>query len=292
MKRPLISIRSSQQQTRPRFVSSWAQICSKSEEISVNRSIECVSLITPPLPRLRQPRFILAILAIGLAIATIFDAVFAIKSRESVGFNNAFNVLNNDFKLELEYDLRDVLSSPPNDTICAPADTPIPAFCLHPTSIGLAEFGDLEYIFDVVFDENEFSNEINNVVECEFDENFNDNEYYYATPGMFIFFIFCFLFACTVQAHSCTCCKCYLMILAYYLCIFDFCFVVYFMFVLFFIFYVFLWCSWTRRRRRSRTNTYVSLFWIFLSLHVMSFVFRVLYRNAECSFAVVLFPQR
>ena len=148
----LIVDRSNQRQTtKQRFVSSWAQICSNSEEISVNRPIEFISLITP-LPT-GQPRFILAILAIGLVIATIFKRVFGLESRDFGGFNNVFNVFVNENKWE-KSSLRnnecyfcDVLSSPLNDTIDVAVDTAAIAFNLCPIGVGLAEFAVDGYLF-------------------------------------------------------------------------------------------------------------------------------------------------
>ena len=49
-------------------------------------------------PRAYQAIFILFILAIVLPVATIFAAVFALKSRDFGGFNVGCNVLNNEFE--------------------------------------------------------------------------------------------------------------------------------------------------------------------------------------------------
>ena len=54
------------------------------------------------------------------------------------------------------------------------------------TGVGLHDFNINECVFNVVFNENEFGNEINNVFDIYFNENFNDNAHYYATPGMVI----------------------------------------------------------------------------------------------------------
>ena len=97
-------------------------------EIFVNCSNPSAPLIAPP-SQAPQTTFMLFILAIGVAIATIFGEVFELESRESGGFNAYFNVLNNDFKLELECDFCDVLS--PIDTINATVDTPAPGFNLQ-----------------------------------------------------------------------------------------------------------------------------------------------------------------
>ena len=163
----------SNQHVHQRFVSTWAQICSKSVEISVNRPVAS----TPPLITLppRQPRFILAILAIVLSIATIFGDLFESESRDVGGFNDCFNVLNNDFKLELECDLRDVLPSPIFNTIGATAHISAPVidsnYQLGPTGVGLHDFDINGHLFDVVFNENEFNNEINNIFDICFDES-------------------------------------------------------------------------------------------------------------------------
>ena len=119
-------------------------------------------LAAPP-SRPRPTRFILLFSAIILSIATIFGDIFGIKSRESAGFNNVFDVLNNGFKLELECCSRDVLSPPLFDTIGAPSDTPAAGYNFGPTGAGLHEFNINGYVFDVVSNENEFSSEINNI---------------------------------------------------------------------------------------------------------------------------------
>ena len=93
----------------------------------------------PPRSRSRQGifiSFISFISAIVLAIETMFGDIF-------VRFNDYFSVLNDDLDFELEYDLRDVLSSHTNDTIGTPGYTPVPGFNLRPTGVGLAEFDDL-----------------------------------------------------------------------------------------------------------------------------------------------------
>ena len=145
---------------KQRFVSMWSPIWPKSVEISIDCSIASAPSNTPPHPRLRpcQTRFILFILLIRLAIATIFERVFDLETCDFGGFNNVFNVLNKENKLELECDLRDVLSSPTSHTIVA-ADTATIPF----------NFGGLEYVFDVILNEYKINNEINDIY-------FNDNQ--------------------------------------------------------------------------------------------------------------------
>ena len=111
---PLIMYRSNHK-TKQRFVSTWPQIWSKSVEISVDCENASAPLLASP-PRAPEMRFILCILAIVLSIATIFDAVFGLKSREFGFVDNVFNGFN-ESKLELECDLRDALSSHTNSTI-------------------------------------------------------------------------------------------------------------------------------------------------------------------------------
>ena len=132
MKWPLFVDRSSQK-INQRFVSTWPQIWSNSVEISANCTI--------------TTQFILFILAIGLAIATIFGQVFELKSGESGDFNEYFNVLNNDFKLDVECDFCDVLSSVTNTSneISTTADTPASGFNFCPTGVGLAKFDNVRY---------------------------------------------------------------------------------------------------------------------------------------------------
>ena len=138
MKWPVFGDRSSQQ-PQQRFVSTWPQIWSKSVEIFVICSNASAPIIVAP-PQASQTTFILFILAIELAIATIFGQA---ESGESSGFNEYFNVLNNDFELEPECDFCDVLSSPAIDTINATADTRATGFNLHTTGVGLAKFDNL-----------------------------------------------------------------------------------------------------------------------------------------------------
>ena len=137
----------SNQQNKQAFVSTWSQIWPKRVEISDIHS----NSTAPPLSR--QPRFILFISAIVLAIvsaiASIFVAVFGLESRDFGGFNNVFNVFVNENKWKKsgltnnEYCVCDILSSPVFNTIGAAADTSTMAFYLHPTGVELAEFGDL-----------------------------------------------------------------------------------------------------------------------------------------------------
>ena len=171
---------------KQRFVSTWSQIWPKSVEISVNYSISSAPSNTPP--STRQPRFISFILSIGLAIETIFQRVFDLDSRNFGGFNNVLNALNNEYTLELECDLRDVLSSQTSHTIDA-ADTATTSFNFGRAGVGLPEFGDLEYAFDLILNEYE----INNVVNDLFDNGIV-TAYYFAPPSMFwifLFFLFC-----------------------------------------------------------------------------------------------------
>ena len=85
-------------------------------------------------------------LAIGLAIKTIFGAVLG-------GFNDGFNVLNNEFELE-KSGLSDTLSSPtqtPDTQTADPTAPPIDrngTICL--TGAGSREFDDLGHVCGVV----------------------------------------------------------------------------------------------------------------------------------------------
>ena len=96
-------------------------------------------------PRQRpQPRGILFVLAIGLSIKSIFES----KSCEFDDSNhvlNVFNVFNDQFKSELDYDFaRDVSSSHTTDTIDTIGVTHTPSFNFIQTGVGLAEFNTLE----------------------------------------------------------------------------------------------------------------------------------------------------
>ena len=89
MKWPLIICRSCLlQQERQRFVSTWAQICSKSVEISVIFPNE-----SAPLCASRSFRTILFLVfsAIVLAIASIFAALLQLRPGDFNGFNDYFN---------------------------------------------------------------------------------------------------------------------------------------------------------------------------------------------------------
>ena len=119
-----------------RFVSTWPQIWSKSVEISVDSSN-----VNAPLCASSQI-FILLFPAIVVVIATIFSDIFD-------GFNNVFNVLNNEFEWKKsglsnnEYDVCGVLSST-NNTM----DTLV--FNYGPTGVGLRVFNINRYVFNAV----------------------------------------------------------------------------------------------------------------------------------------------
>ena len=146
----------------------------------------------------RPPRPILFLLisAIVLAIATIIGAVFELKSRDFAGFNDYFNVFNNEYELEnsdLSNDEYGSLCHHTSDITSPPNNT---GFNLCPTGVGLREVHDLGYIFDVVFNEYEFNNDLNNIFDEYLNENFYDNdiigEYYFIPLGMFVFCFFIF----------------------------------------------------------------------------------------------------
>ena len=86
----------STQETKQRFVSTWAQICSKSVEISVECAPLCAPLCLPrPPPPPRTPRpllFLLLLTLIGIGIGVVLAAF---------GFlNDENNFLNNECELE------------------------------------------------------------------------------------------------------------------------------------------------------------------------------------------------
>ena len=132
-----------------------------------------------------QTIFILFISAVGLAIATVFECVFDLKSREFGGFKNNFNVLNNEFKLEksgLNNDcnngsLCSDTTSPPNNTV----------FNFESIRAGLFEFNVCGYVLDVMLDENECYYGVNNKLNNEINDIDIINAYYYASSGMFCF---------------------------------------------------------------------------------------------------------
>ena len=182
--RPLIADRSSQQATQ-RFVSTWPQIWSKSVEIS-----DCDNACRPSRPP--HPTLILLFSAIVLAIATIIDVVFELKSRGFGDFNAGFNVFNNEINNECELGKRGLsideyaslchhtsdIASPPNDTV----------FNFGPTGVGLREIVVNGYLFDVLLNENKFYCGVNNVFDGCLNENFYDNDisnvYYFVPPGI------------------------------------------------------------------------------------------------------------
>ena len=134
-----------------------------------------------------QTIFILCISAIVLAIASIFGRVFGLISCDFTGFNTGFNVLNNEINNEFgleksglsnEYDLFAVLPASTNDTIGV---THAPGFNLRSTGVGLGEFHDLGYVFEL-----EFKNVENENVNCDFYDYDLCNGYYptpYQTPA-------------------------------------------------------------------------------------------------------------
>ena len=134
------------QQARQRFVSTWAQICSKSVEISIDFPNESAPLCAPCSS---HPILFLLFSAIVSAIASIFAAVFPLKPGDFNGFNDYFNVFDNGFEWAKsglsnnEYGVCDILLSPVFNTIGAAADTTATAFNLCPTPVGLEKFGDL-----------------------------------------------------------------------------------------------------------------------------------------------------
>ena len=156
MKWPLIpdGCGSSQQTISKRFVSTWPHIWSKSVEIFFNchNASRPSHMYHPSRPR--RPILFLLISAIVLAIATIINAVFELKSRDF----GCFNEINSEYELEKSGLTNDPLW-PQTQTQTQAIDT---AFDFNSTGAGLREFNDL-------------NNEINNVIECEFGENFNDN---------------------------------------------------------------------------------------------------------------------
>ena len=116
-------------------------------------------------------------------------AAIRLISRESDVFNNEYvffdvHVCCDDFECELEYDC-DTLTWHTIDTISA-------AFELNDTRWGLPNFNVDGYVFGLVFNEYEFNNEIDNIIDIYVDDNVLDSGYYYAISGMFIFDIFLF----------------------------------------------------------------------------------------------------
>ena len=135
--------RSCQPATKQRFVSTWPQIWSKSVEISFQNA--CARSRTSP-SRPHQTTFILIITASILAIASRFDAVLGIGSREFGDLKHCFHVLNNDFKLKLECDFDcDVSSSHARDTPDTIGVTHSPLYNFDSTGVLLAEVKNLKY---------------------------------------------------------------------------------------------------------------------------------------------------
>ena len=126
-----------------------------------------------------------------LSIVSEFGWIFDLP-RDSDGFNVKNSDFTNDFGLKKsglngEYDF---------DTISAEGNTQAPLFEFNDTRSGLRDFnitGNVR-VFGLVFNGYKFNNEMNSVMDIYFNDNALNNEYYYATSGMFIFDIFCFLF--------------------------------------------------------------------------------------------------
>ena len=107
-----------------------------------------------------SPILFLLISAIVLPIATIIDAVFALKSRGFAGVEDYFNVFNNEFNLEKS----DLIN---NEYGPLWPQTQTHTQTGHPSGAGLREFNDLGYVFDVILNENEFCCGVNNIFNNE-----------------------------------------------------------------------------------------------------------------------------
>ena len=193
MKWPLISIRSSQQQTTRK--SKKSPLIPGGETPPTFESSSCndeCSIKMFPIPIL-----LLRILAIGLTIATTFGCSFGSISRGFGSFNVKNNIfsseINNECELEKSglingYDNGPLLpqtrtqtahpSAPPNDTV----------FNLNLIGAGLREFNVYGYVFDVVLNENEFYYGVNDMFDY-FNENVYDNDIFY----LFVYFLMVFV---------------------------------------------------------------------------------------------------
>ena len=137
-----------------------------------------------------ETRFISLIVAIVSAIVSVFGVLYRLESSKFHGLT-IFYVFCRDFEFELEND-GDALTSHTIDTIGTSGNTQAPGFEFDNTSTGERDFNIDAHVFGLVFDEYEFSNEMNTVIDIYFNDN--DNVYYYGTSGMFIFDSCCFLF--------------------------------------------------------------------------------------------------
>ena len=92
-----------------------------------------------PPPRPHERIFILAFFAIEILIATVFDNVFKLESRDFGDFNNIFYLFNNGFKLEVAYDFDYDVSSHTIHTIAVAS-----SFNFGPTGVEVTECNNLE----------------------------------------------------------------------------------------------------------------------------------------------------